>query len=30
MIMTGYSTVFLLVAVFLAGGIEVVGLAWKP
>ena len=30
MIMTGYCTVFLLVAVFLAGGIEVVGLAWKP
>ncbi|KPK21540.1 MAG: hypothetical protein AMK69_21620 [Nitrospira bacterium SG8_3] len=30
LIMTGYSTVFLLVAVFLAGGIEVIGLAWEP
>jgi len=30
LIMTGYSTAFLLVAVFLAGGIEVVGLAWEP
>ena len=30
LIMTGYSTIFLLVAVFLAGGIEVIGLAWEP
>jgi hypothetical protein len=30
LIMTGYSTVFLLVAVFLAGGIEIIGLAWEP
>ncbi len=30
LIMTGYSTAFLLVAVFLAGGIEVIGLAWEP
>ncbi|MBN1626160.1 MAG: hypothetical protein JW944_06505, partial [Deltaproteobacteria bacterium] len=30
LIMTGYSVVFLLVVVFLAGGIEVIGLAWKP
>lgn len=30
LIMTGYSTIFLLVAVFLAGGLEVVGLAWEP
>ena len=30
LIMTGYSTIFLLVAVFLAGGLEVVGLYWEP
>jgi hypothetical protein len=30
LIMTGYSTAFLLVAVFLAGGLEVIGLAWEP
>jgi quinone-modifying oxidoreductase subunit QmoC len=30
LIMSGYSTIFLLVAVFLAGGIEVIGLAWEP
>ncbi|OIP97168.1 MAG: hypothetical protein AUK55_04830 [Syntrophobacteraceae bacterium CG2_30_61_12] len=30
MLMTGYSTAFLLVAVFLAGGIHVVGLSWEP
>jgi hypothetical protein len=30
LIMTGYSTVFLLVAVFLAGGLEVTGLYWEP
>jgi quinone-modifying oxidoreductase, subunit QmoC len=30
MIMTGYCTVFLLVAVFLAGGLKVIGLAWEP
>lgn len=30
MIMTGYSTAFLLVAVLLAGGIHVVGLSWEP
>ncbi len=30
LIMTGYSTAFLLVAVFLAGGIKVIGLAWEP
>jgi quinone-modifying oxidoreductase subunit QmoC len=30
LIMTGYSTVFLLVVVFLAGGIHVIGLSWKP
>ena len=30
LIMTGYSTVFLLVAVFLAGGLKVIGLAWEP
>ncbi|MBN2033046.1 MAG: 4Fe-4S dicluster domain-containing protein [Deltaproteobacteria bacterium] len=28
LIMTGYSTVFLLVAVFLAGGLHVIGLYW--
>lgn len=28
LIMTGYSTIFLLVAVFLAGGIHVIGLSW--
>jgi ferredoxin len=28
LIMTGYSTAFLLVAVFLAGGIHVIGLSW--
>ncbi|MFH1480260.1 MAG: 4Fe-4S dicluster domain-containing protein [Pseudomonadota bacterium] len=28
LIMTGYSTVFMLVAVFLAGGIHVIGLSW--
>jgi quinone-modifying oxidoreductase, subunit QmoC len=30
LIMTGYSTVFLLVVVFLAGGIHLIGLSWKP
>ena len=30
LIMTGYSTVFMLVVIFLAGGIELVGLAWEP
>lgn len=30
LIMTGYSTAFLLVAVFLAGGLEVIGLYWEP
>lgn len=30
MIMTGYSTMFLLVAVLLAGGIHVIGLSWDP
>jgi quinone-modifying oxidoreductase, subunit QmoC len=30
LIMTGYSTVFLLVVVFLAGGIHVIGLSWEP
>ncbi len=29
LIMTGYSTVFLLVVVFLAGGIDVIGLSWE-
>lgn len=29
LIMTGYSTAFLLVAVFLAGGLHVVGLSWE-
>lgn len=28
LIMTGYCTVFLLVAVFLAGGVHVIGLSW--
>lgn len=28
LIMTGYSTAFLLVAVFLAGGVHVIGLSW--
>lgn len=28
LIMTGYSTAFLLVAVFLAGGIHIIGLSW--
>jgi hypothetical protein len=28
LIMTGYSTVFMLVVIFLAGGIHVVGLSW--
>lgn len=30
LIMTGYSTAFLMVAVFLAGGIHVIGLSWEP
>ncbi len=30
LIMTGYSTAFLLVVGFLAGGIKVIGLAWEP
>ena len=30
LIMTGYSTVFMLVVVFLAGGIHFVGLSWEP
>ena len=30
LIMTGYATAFMLVAVFLAGGIHVIGLSWKP
>ena len=30
MIMTGYATVFMLVVVFLAGGIHVIGLSWEP
>ena len=30
LIMTGYSTAFLLVVVFLAGGIHVIGLSWEP
>jgi ferredoxin len=30
LIMTGYSTAFMLVAIFLAGGLEVIGLAWEP
>ncbi|MEW6666582.1 MAG: 4Fe-4S dicluster domain-containing protein [Thermodesulfobacteriota bacterium] len=30
LIMTGYSTAFLLVAVFLAGGVHVIGLSWEP
>ena len=30
LIMTGYSTAFLLVAVFLAGGFKVIGLYWEP
>ena len=30
LLMTGYSTAFLLVAVFLAGGLEVIGLYWEP
>jgi hypothetical protein len=30
LIMTGYGTVFLMVVVLLAGGIELVGLAWEP
>lgn len=29
-IMTGYCMAFLLVAVFLAGGIHVIGLSWEP
>jgi ferredoxin len=29
LIMTGYSTIFLLVVVFLAGGIHVIGLSWE-
>jgi hypothetical protein len=29
LIMTGYSTAFMLVAVFLAGGIHVIGLSWE-
>ncbi|MBW2060419.1 MAG: 4Fe-4S dicluster domain-containing protein [Deltaproteobacteria bacterium] len=29
LIMTGYSIVFLLVVVFLAGGIDVIGLSWE-
>ena len=30
LIMTGYSTAFLMVAVFLAGGMAVIGLYWEP
>ena len=30
LIMTGYATAFMLVAIFLAGGLEVIGLAWEP
>ncbi len=30
LIMTGYATAFLLVAVFLAGGVHVIGLSWEP
>jgi hypothetical protein len=30
LIMTGYGTVFLMVVVLLAGGIELVGFAWEP
>lgn len=30
LIMTGYCTAFMLVAVFLAGGIHVIGLSWEP
>jgi len=30
LIMTGYSSIFMLVVIFLAGGIEVIGLAWEP
>ncbi len=30
MIMTGYATIFLLVVVFLAGGIHLIGLSWEP
>jgi quinone-modifying oxidoreductase subunit QmoC len=29
LIMTGYSTVFLLVVIFLAGGIDLIGLSWE-
>jgi hypothetical protein len=29
LIMTGYSTIFLLVVVFLAGGIHLIGLSWE-
>lgn len=30
LIMTGYSSIFMMVVIFLAGGIELVGLAWEP
>jgi hypothetical protein len=30
LIMTGYTTAFMLVAVFLAGGMAVIGLYWEP
>nr|NIR18043.1 4Fe-4S ferredoxin [Desulfobacterales bacterium] len=30
LIMTGYSAIFMMVVIFLAGGIELVGLAWEP
>lgn len=30
LIMTGYATAFMLVAVFLAGGVHVIGLSWEP
>ncbi|MBW1708422.1 MAG: 4Fe-4S dicluster domain-containing protein [Deltaproteobacteria bacterium] len=29
LIMTGYSTVFLMVVVFLAGGLDIIGLSWE-
>lgn len=30
LLMTGYMTVMMLVVIFLAGGLEIIGLAWEP
>jgi len=30
LLMTGYSSIFMMVVIFLAGGIHVIGLSWEP